>query len=476
MAFALRRAVLNPEIRRVIVVIPYLSIIEQNARVYRNSLGSDAVLEHHSGAMGADEDDESYLSPEQRRATENWDAPVVVTTSVRFFETLFSNHPRELRRLHNIARSVVILDEVQTLPRQYVQATLSMLKELAERWGVTFVFSTATQPALESAERGDKDPRWPAGTLTEIVLEPARLFESLRRVETEWRRAPVKWAEAAGELATLDRVLVIVNTRGQALALFRELRRRDVAAIHLSNNLCPAHRLKRLDEIRGKLGRGEPCRVIATQLVEAGVDLDFPVVWRALGPLDSIAQAAGRCDREGLLTDARGRPGGRLVVFETEDGKMPPGAYKEGAGHARAMAEGGTLRWDDPEVIRQYFNRLYQGDLDPKGIQEDRQKQRFKTVAEKVSWIEENTRGVMVPYDDEAVRLIQEIQFAGVSLDRFRRAQKYTVNLWESEFWRGLGLGSVYEVQPKVWACPEGFYDEELGIRLEGADEKELTV
>ncbi len=352
MAFALRRAVLRPEIRRVIVVIPYLSIIEQNAGVYREALGG-GVLEHHSAVMGEGEGEDGYDHPNKRTAAENWDAPVVVTTSVRFFESLFSNHPRDLRRMHNIARSVVILDEVQTLPRQFVKPVLSMVKELAERWNVTFVFSTATQPALHRRQaEGTNDPRWEPGTMRELMPEPDRLFTALRRVETDWRPKPLDWGEVAGEVAEEKQALVIVNTRGQALALAEELSRRGEDSFHLSTNLCPAHRLERLTEVRERLKARRRCLVVSTQLVEAGVDLDFPVVWRALGPLDSIAQAAGRCDREGKLTEAAGRPGGRLVVFEPADGKLPYGVYREAAGIAGAMAAAGGLQWDVPETIR----------------------------------------------------------------------------------------------------------------------------
>ena len=478
MAFALRRAVLRPEIRRVIVVIPYLSIIEQNARVYREALGG-GVLEHHSAVMGGEEGEEGYDHPNKRTAVENWDAPVVVTTTVRFFESLFSNHPRDLRRMHNIARSVVILDEVQTLPRQFVKPVLSMVKELAERWNVTFVFSTATQPALHRRQPDvTNDPRWEPGTMQELMPEPVRLFKALRRVETDWRPKPLDWAEVAVEVSEEEQALVIVNTRGQALGLAEELGRRGEESFHLSTNLCPGHRLERLAEVRERLKARRRCLVVSTQLVEAGVDLDFPVVWRALGPLDSIAQAAGRCDREGKLTEAAGRPGGRLVVFEPADGKLPPGVYKEAAGITGAMAAAGGLQWDVPETIRHYFDRLYQSAeaLDPKGVEGLRRELKFRQVADAVKWIDAATSPVIVPFDDDARRLIDEIRFAGVSLGRFRRAQKYTVNLWPPDFQRGKAIGSVYELQPEVWACKDGLYDAQLGIRLEGGTGKELTL
>jgi CRISPR-associated endonuclease/helicase Cas3 len=474
MAFALRRAVLDPSVRRIIVVIPFLSIIEQNAKAYRDAFGEDVILEHHSGAFSSGETtDEKYANPAQRPEFENWDAPIVVTTSVRFFECLFSNHPRDLRRFHNIASSIVILDEVQTLPRKFVATTLSVLKGMADAWQTTFVFSTATQPALEqSGNATAKDPRFPSGTLGEIIKEPALLFAGLRRVNTEWRSGEMSWGEVAAEVGAESQALVIVNTRGAAIKLYNELRRLTADCLHLSNNMCPVHRLERLKLIRDRVGKGLPCIVVATQLVEAGVDIDFPVVWRALGPLDSIAQAAGRCDRGGLLTERAGRPSGRLVVFEPVEAAMPPGAYKEGADIARVMRKAGSASWDDPGTIRAYFDRFYQGgeNLDPQGVQRMRREYEFARVASEVKWIEDETKSVLIPYNESARELIQEIRFAGVSLNRFRQAQQFTVSLWPHQLTRAKAIGSAYELAPgtQLWACREGLYAEDLGIQYEG--------
>lgn len=484
MAFALKRAAVTGEIRRVIVVIPYLSIIEQNASVYREAFGPEAVLEHHSGVFAedgiGDTAEPGYDHPARRAMTENWDAPVIVTTSVRFFETLFSNHPRDLRRFHNIAKSAVIVDEAQTMPRQYVKAVLGMIKGMADRWGVHFIFSTATQPALQrSTAEVANDPRWATGTVDEIMTSPARLFAALKRVQTDWRDVPISVAQAAREIATEHQALTILNTRAQAVELAEELSRVLGDVIHLSTNLCPAHRLERLAEIKKRLQEGRRCLVASTQLVEAGVDLDFPVVWRALGPLDSIAQAAGRCDREGRLTQkSGGMPGGRLVVFVPADGKMPKGVYTEGAGITGAMAASGRLDWCDPEVSTEYFNRLYSSadGLDPKRVEDLRKKLMFAQVSDAVQWIESQAKPVLVPFREEGSKLIQEIRFAGVSLGRFRRAQRYTVNLWPHQFERAKAIGSVHEVRAGVWACKEGLYDEQFGIQIEGRKGKELII
>lgn len=470
MAFALRRAELLPKMQRVIVVIPFLSIIEQNAKVYREAMGDDSVLEHHSGIWRTEGDsNEQYVHPAQRLAIENWNAPVVVTTSVRFFEALFSNRPKDLRRMHNIARSVVILDEVQTLPRKYVAPILSMMRGLAARWGTTFVFCTATQPAFEKRGDAKDDPRWAAGTLDEIIPEPNKLFVALRRVVVSWPQPGEKlgWDAIARQVRPERQALVVVNTRGQALKLFRELARAGPHVFHLSNNMCPVHRLQRLDEIRERLDANEECILISTQLVEAGVDLDFPAVWRAMGPLDSIAQAAGRCDREGRLTGELGRPGGRVIVFVPEEGGMPRGAYREAAALTETLATAGPLAIDDPGTMRAYFERHYHGALDSDGIEELRRNLRFRTVADQFRMIEDNTYSVIVPFDEQATEMLNALRFGALSV--LRRLQQYAVNLWEQDFRQGQSLGAIYRVHEEgdVWAARPGFYDSQTGLQIE---------
>jgi len=319
MAFALKRAMMNPgQFRRIIVVIPYLAIIEQNAQIYKDLFGEDVVLEHHSGTLWVKPGDrshfvpggggeESYEGSRRLEETQNWDSPLIVTTSVRFFESLFSNHPSDLRRIHNIARSIVILDEVQVLPRRLLAPLQEMIRELGENWGCAFVLSTATKPGLERRTSGGRDSRWATGTVEEIIQTPEALYRELKRVGIEWRiEEPVGWDEVAEWMMAHKQCLTVVNTRGHASVLYDELagmaEGAGVAPIHLSTRMCAAHRLEIIAAIRGKLRRGEPCHVVSTQLIEAGVDLDFPVAFRALAPLDSIVQAAGRADREGLLT------------------------------------------------------------------------------------------------------------------------------------------------------------------------------
>jgi len=501
MAFALRRAALQPDrFRRVIVVIPFLSIIEQNAAVYSSVLGRDAILEHHSGSLvklriqtyrEANQQVEQFVAAETheeedefqrsglRSATENWDAPLIVTTSVRFFESLFSNHPGDLRRVHNIARSIVILDEVQTLPRRLLGPLLGMIHELSEDWGVNFVFSTATQPAFE--RRSPKpDLRWEPGTLTEIVRDPAPLRTALKRAEIHWEidRA-ITWPQVAERAMSNFQCLVIVNLRNHASELYREVlraaRERGTGAevvFHLSTRMCAAHRLRKLDRIRKRLRDGEPCYVVSTQLVEAGVDVDFPLVLRALAPLDSIVQAAGRADREGRLTAELGRPGGDVVVFLPEDNKMPPHEYAEAARITEAMAKqalesGNSIQVDSVEAMKQYFEKYY--GVDDKVLGKEliglRQSQSFATLAQQFEMISSRARDVFVPDDEEARSAIEQLYASKqLTLDLRHRLQRHTVGLNPSEFQEASRVLCELAPASEIWIAVDQAYNEELGL------------
>lgn len=302
LAFALEHALAH-DLRRVVVAVPFLTITDQTADVYRNVLGDDrAVLEHHSGALAGD-NDQGSMRPDavwRRLATQNWDAPVIVTTTVQLFESLLGRTPSACRKLHRLAKSVIVLDEVQTLPPPLLAPILSVLEELTTHYGSTVVFCTATQPAFSKAPGFDH-----LDYVREIVPNPERHFHALQRVRYEWPALsePWNWPRVAEEMRGAHQALAIVNTKAQALDLLDALN--DPDALHLSTLLCGAHRRDVLALIRHRLARGEPCRVVSTQVVEAGVDIDFPAVLRALGPLDRIVQAAGRCNREGLLEQGR---------------------------------------------------------------------------------------------------------------------------------------------------------------------------
>lgn len=500
MACALKRAACNPDAyRRIIVVIPYLSIIEQNAERYEEVFGRNAVLEHHSGSFdrlvvrddehfapaSADLEEQAYEATRQHPETENWDSPLIVTTSVRFFESLFSNRPSDLRRVHNIARSIVILDEVQTLPRRLLAPLLAMIEELAKDWGCTFIFSTATQPAFERPANARPDCRWQHGTIREIVSRPEEIRSSLKRVEIEWEiDQSVTWADLARRMLLQPQSLAVVNVRNHANELFDAVAAEashhgfdSDSLFHLSTRMCAAHRLDVLGRIRQRLEEKLPCCVVSTQLIEAGVDLDFPVVFRALGPLDAIFQAAGRADREGRLTEELGRPAGRVIVFLPQDHKLPPNEYTEATGKTQALAREFSPQVDSADAIATYFERYYAegGDLgqDLQALRTLEKHHQFATLSDEFEMISHRTRDVFVPYDDKAKAAIEKLrQIKRLTRDLRRRLQRYVVGLYPNEFQKArLALERISSPEPaaenELWIASASGYSDTKGLIFE---------
>lgn len=355
LAFGIRHA-LKHGLRRVIYVIPYTSIIEQTAREFRSTfadlsteIGHDVVLEHHSNFEADEQNDERSV---WQLTAENWDAPLIVTTNVQFFESLYANKTSRCRKLHNIGRSVIILDEAQNLPVDYLHPCLDILKQLTEVAGCSVVLCTATQPAIGKRE-GDFPIGLDLSPEREIVPNPRQLYEDLRRVTLHRESDPVSDSVLADRLREERRVLCIVNTRRHAARLFGELGQEDPANLHLSAQLCPAHRDVVLGEVRKREERGEPCRLVATTVVEAGVDIDFPIVYRAMTGLDSFAQAAGRCNRHGSY-DAGSC---RAVLFESADEKTPGFLLQHVNATAQVLPDHDDLLGID--AMEQYFRQYY---------------------------------------------------------------------------------------------------------------------
>jgi CRISPR-associated endonuclease/helicase Cas3 len=445
MTFALEHAIRHG-LRRVIYAIPFTSIIEQNAKIFREIFGSEHILEHHCNYRERDEDGEEY-NRWRTLAVENWDAPIVVTTNVMFFESLFSNKPSRCRKLHNIARSVIVLDEAQAIPTQYLEPCLAALRELVVHYGCSIVLCTATQPALD-----DKKLRTALPTIEEIIADPAGLYEKLHRTKVELvGRQPD--AELAERLSVERQVLCIVSTKPQAKALFERLGAED-GVFHLSTNMYPIHRRRVLDLIRQRLKEGAICRVVSTSLVEAGVDLDFPVVFRAMAGLDSIAQAAGRCNREGKLVDKNGKLiMGRVVVFEPEKPPRMPWLTRC-AGRAGEVLRNLPSKADPLalEAMRQYFELLYDVQeldaaqilrlLNPRPVSKELSFP-FREAAQSFRFIEEENIGVIIPIEPEAEKLVSALRFSESPRAAIRKLQQYSVAVRQRELAALIEAGAI---------------------------------
>jgi CRISPR-associated endonuclease/helicase Cas3 len=472
LAFALQHAIHNKNVfDRIIVVLPYTSIIDQTASEYRKILEKEGecVLEHHSQVDVPDDTEEK--NPKHLRyrlATENWDAPLIVTTTVQFFESLFTNKPSRARKLHNIAKSVLILDEVQTLPPQLLKPTLDALRDLVDHYDVSLVLSTATQPAFDNTPylKSFQDI-----DVKEIVPDYPRHFAALQRVNYEFRPDPLDWSDLAEEINNLRQVMVVLNTRKDALALIDAMGETP-HIYHLSTLLCGRHRKDKLREIRSRLDGGQPVRLISTQVVEAGVDLDFPVVYRALGPLDRIVQAAGRCNRE--WQDSKKL--GQVVIFQPEEGGIPRGAYLIGKTEAQAMLQKySPNELHNPEIFVEYFQRLFSDlseKLDEKGIQDLRIDLNYPEVSKRYRLIPKNTVPVVVNYQD-ALSILNKWE-RETSRRNWRRLQSYVVNIYRWQI--GRFRDWLYPLQEDILFQWVGKYDDMRGISNEAVDPADLIV
>jgi CRISPR-associated helicase Cas3/CRISPR-associated endonuclease Cas3-HD len=489
LAFALKHAATMKDIRRIIIVIPYLSIIDQTAWQFRELFepvfGPDYVLEHHSLAERAHEirygenaqDAEDEIKRRQRLLAQNWDAPLIVTTTVQFFESLFANTPTTCRKLHNIAKSIVYFDEAQTLPTSLAVSTLEALNALMTDYGVTIIFGTATKPAFETLASavGGWQPH-------EIIRDVAPLFDKLKRVEPTWptsHNETMTWEQVAAGLIQHRQALCVVNLKKHAAALTRHLQqlvghRATHKIFHLSTALCPAHRRQVLDQVRQCLDspHGENVCLVATQCIEAGVDIDFPVVWRALGPLEGLAQAFGRCNREGQFAseDCEAR------VFIPEDSHIPMRDYAQAADIAR------THHWradiHDPATFSSYFARLYQArDLAGQSGARQQALRRaidhldFPEVAERYRIIDSDTISVVVPYLERGLRIRNALEHHAPNAKAVRallkEAQPYTVNLFRNQArdpFIAPNLKAIPGQDREEWYLWKGIYDPLIGV------------
>lgn len=470
MAFALRHAVQHKK-QRIIYVIPYTSIIEQTAGTFRDIFGNN-VIEHHANLDPDKEDARSHL------ATENWDAPIIVTTNVQFFESLFAARTSRCRKLHNIVNSVVVLDEAQLLPPEFLQPITDVMNQLARHYGVTFVLSTATQPALGSFQSFGGQPFRGLDNVREIMDNPDALYQALRRVEVVVPtdlQTPRDWQSIADELVWYPSVLCVVSRRDDARELHRLMTVKEDGkdTLHLSALMCGEHRSKVIEDIKVRLKRGEPVRVISTQLVEAGVDVDFPVVYRALAGLDSIAQAAGRCNREGKQNGL-----GRVVVFVPLK-PAPPGLLRQAAQISVSLLSGRESNVLGRDLAKQFFEHLYvrAPSLDKHGITDDLTRDareceiQFRTVAEKFRLIDDSAyQTILVRYGDSH-QLLDRLEIEGPHRKLMRKLQRYSVNIPKRLFAQLEKQGDVQESKklPGIYVQVGGtLYDDALGVVIDG--------
>jgi CRISPR-associated endonuclease/helicase Cas3 len=471
MGFALAHAARH-EMRRVIVAMPYITVTEQNAGLYRSMLDTpseNVVLEHHSQALM----DGSRSGGWAKLAAENWDAPVVVTTTVQLFESLFGRNPEQMRKVHRLANAVIVLDEVQALPPRLLVPILDVLKTLVSHFGATVLLTTATQPAFETLQ-----PWQAIGRPPSIIADPAELFRKCRRVRYRWEAdRPVTVKALAARLAGRRQALVVVNTTRDARRLSRILASKHHAVLHLSTRMCPLHRQAVLATVRDHLHHDRPVLLVSTQLIETGVDVDFPVVFRELGPAESIHQAAGRANRGG------NRPsGGTVVVFALRDGTPPPQAYRVPVDQTVERFAGDAIDGvEEPDEFTAYCAQVYDQlglsnltaadhGLLPVGlrVQALRRDLDFPGVDRLFRMIEdEDTTPVVVPYGNaeqrgELQKLLDQVRGGTPRMEHLRRIQPWAVSLPVKEVAAARAAGVVRDLAGTLleWT---GAYDELVG-------------
>lgn len=422
--FALRHCLKTGK-RRIIVVLPFLTLAEQNTDTYAKII-PDIVIDHS----------QSRLSEENKEFASRWSVPFIITTSVKFFESLFADRPTDCRKLHHIADSVVIFDEAQSLPTEVTETTLEAVNELCRTYHCTMVFSSATQPDFDAIPNVDWKPR-------EIMPDNPRLFAALKRTHVEWRlKKPISLEEIAGEMAALPSVCAIVNLRKHARKLFCKLKElcAEDELFFITTDLCMAHRRIVVEEITRRIKAKLTCRVVATQCIEAGVDLDFHVMYRALAPLDSIIQAAGRCNRNGRLEG-----GGRVIVFEPEEeGCLYPGSsssklgnwYERAAVLVKRLCAEHPLDIDNPDHMKEYYQQLFAGQADKASLRRALEREDFAETEKEYELIADKGLKVIVPIPREVsaeecenFKEIRKEAVSGITPSRMREWASLTVTV-----------------------------------------------
>lgn len=461
MAFAFSQA-LQFKKSRIIYVIPYTSIIEQTSKTLKDILGEENVIEHHSNIDIEKETEKSRL------ACENWDAPIIITTNVQFFESLYSNRSSRCRKLHNIANSVIILDEAQMLSPEFLYPIEDIMCQLADNYKCSFLFSTATQPYFENIKNIEK-----------IIPDSMDLYKTLKRVKYHFPDKQETWDELAKKISCHNQVLCVVNTRKDCYDLYQSIKsEKQKDLMHLSALMCAEHRSKKIVEIKEKLKNRNDIRLISTQLIEAGVDIDFPVAYRAFAGLSSIIQTAGRCNREGNLEK------GDVFVFKPPT-QIPPGImlkaanafksiislddFNENSMHSSEISKRffknfiasvnstGKEQWHN-YLVKDAYNQVCQFNL------------QFKTYAQKFKLIDDWSKAIIVRYGNNE-ELIEKLRFSGISRDLMRKLQRYIVNVSPKVFEELISKGLIEEIHKDIYVQDKNdLYDEEVGLNIFAKD------
>lgn len=461
LVWAMRHAV-HHGLRRIIIAIPYTSIIVQTASILKHIFGEGNVLEHHSN-VNIDTIKDENLRKQMSLAMENWDYPIIVTTNVQLFESMMANKPSDCRKLHNIAKSVIILDEVQTLPTEFLQPIVDSLKTYQKLFGVSVLLTTASQPVLTGLIEGCNPKSKFEGIdhVTEIIPAEEDLSNKLKRVKIETIKESQTYEDLAQKLVQHDRVLCIVNTRKDAKELYDRLPDEGIK-IHLSRMMCPEHVAVKIQEMREAITNPENkiIRVISTQLIEAGVDIDFPVVYRQEAGLDSILQAAGRCNREGKNEICT------TYIFSIKD-RLPVGKVKDGNNARQSLNENSD--WFAPDTMSEYFRQFYcrTENFDRKGMSHFLYKPSelcFETAAKEFQLIEDSSVSVIVNWGD-SMALVERLKQEEPTYSRMKQLSKYMVGVRQSDIKKLLEGEQIEEVTEGVFVASDAAqYDKEVGL------------
>ncbi len=460
--WALHHAKVHSNIKRIVIVLPFLSIIDQTAKELKSIFKDhDVILEHHSNVIyeGKESEEEYYCKDPKQLATENWDYPIVVTTTVQFFESLFSNQRSKCRKLHNLQDSIVIFDEIQTLPVHLAECTMKMLNDMLHLCRCSILFCTATQPNFQT--RSDFKG---IDHIVPLVENPMAIFAATKRVEY--------YPIADYEVQSIDSiaqkvceekesVLIVCNTKKKAKALFDSIKEKgNMQVLHLSTNMCQKHRMVVVDKVKGKLKNGEKLILCSTQLIEAGVDMDFPIVFRELAPLESIIQSAGRCNREGKLEK------GKVFLFQLEEKGQPSAEYKTFTQFAQLCYHNNENRLTDADFYAEYYTDIVKLYAPEDTITPKREKLMFQDVADIYHIIDSSATSLFVyRYNEESLQLYKEITGKEyLSRKDYQQIAQYCVQVY-NKFERD-NSDKIAETTNgvKIWS---GAYSEEFGLSNE---------